>query len=621
MLESQIICQNRYQLIQQLGENQGRQTWLASDLSHQNQVVVKLLAFSPQMEWEQLKLFEREAAVLQRLNHPRIPKYRDYFFLEKEEGDGLCWFGLVQDFIPGISLQQLITQGKKFTESQIKDIATQVLEILIYLHKLAPPIWHRDIKPSNLLLGEDNQIYLLDFGAVQNQGAAEGVTFTVVGTTGYAPLEQFWGKTVPASDLYALGATIIHLLTGISPADLPQEKLRIKFADRVSVNRAFVKWVEGMTEPDPHQRYQTALSALEDLKAGHFLKDDFRIISSPFSEKVKLAKSHQELKIVLPINGQYRDFVLSPIPDKYPVKWGILPLRVIVGILGIVGLLGLLFSGLMVSLSVSGFMLLLGGYGLWVLAHSSKWDILLMLVIVGLLGLLFWGPMVLSPFVGFILLLIPIFGYGLWGLARSSKVVRVSLILVVELLILVVGWQLLKIPLGLLMLSIAILGYGLWHQSKISWIMVLFVLFASAGYIFWMFIAYEEDRYTLGLEAWNMANDLQSRVIFGSVLCGLWEFGKVVLNLERISSTPSSFDGEDDIHFDRQQFVIKKQRGGKCVHRAQGKTPEIDDCQLSDSAISILAGGKKYVFADGIGGRERKWIVTEIREWLQESKN
>jgi serine/threonine protein kinase len=318
MLQSQIICQNRYQLIQQLGENQGRQTWLASDLSHQNQVVVKLLAFSPQMEWEQLKLFEREAAVLQRLNHPQIPKYRDYFSLEKEEGDGLCWFGLVQDFIPGISLQQLITQGKKFTESQIKDIATQVLEILVYLHELAPPILHRDIKPSNLLLGEDNQIYLLDFGAVQNQGAVEGVTFTVVGTTGYAPLEQFWGKTVPSSDLYALGATIIHLLTGISPADLPQEKLRIKFADKVSVNRAFVQWVEGMTEPDPHQRYQTALSALEDLKAGHFLKDNFRIITSPFGEKVKLGKSHQELKFVLPITD-----------DKYQVLLPVLIIQLV----------------------------------------------------------------------------------------------------------------------------------------------------------------------------------------------------------------------------------------------------------------------------------------------------
>jgi serine/threonine protein kinase len=374
MLQSQIIYQNRYQLIQQLGDNQCRQTWLASDLSQGTQVVVKLLAFSPQMEWEQLKLFEREAEVLQRLNHPRIPKYRDYFSLEKEEGDGLCWFGLVQDFIPGISLQQLITQGNKFTESQIKDIATQVLEILIYLHKLAPPIWHRDIKPSNLLLGEDNQIYLLDFGAVQNQGAVEGVTFTVVGTTGYAPLEQFWGKAVPASDLYALGATIIHLLTGISPADLPQEKLRIKFADRVSVNRAFVKWVEGMTEPDPHQRYQTALSALEDLKAGHFLKDNFQLITSPFGENVKLGKSHQELKFVLPID------------DKYQVLIQLLIELVLLIILGYVFLLTT-FPGMQIPLVLSNLITILC-QGLW---HRSgrAWKIVSIILFTPVILILF----------------------------------------------------------------------------------------------------------------------------------------------------------------------------------------------------------------------------------------
>lgn len=493
MLPSQIICQNRYQLIQQLGENQGRQTWLASDLSHQNQVVVKLLAFSPQMEWEQLKLFEREAEVLQGLDHPKIPKYRDYFSLEKEEGDGLCWFGLVQDFIPGISLQQLITQGKKFTESQIKDIATQVLEILIYLHELAPPILHRDIKPSNLLLGEDNQIYLLDFGAVQNQGAVEGVTFTVVGTTGYAPLEQFWGKAVPASDLYALGATIIHLLTGISPTDLPQEKLRIKFADRVSVNRAFVKWVEGMTEPDPHQRYQTALSALEDLKAGRFLKDNFQLITSPFGEKVKLGKSHQELKIVLPIITD----------DKYQVFLPVLFIQ---------------------------------------------------LVLLSILGAVF--------------------------LVTTSQPIQIALIL------------------SNLM---TILCQGLWRRSGIAWKIISIILFAPVILIIFV-------------------------CLFGSSLSVLIFFplstliGKVVFNLKRISS-PQSSHSQYDIHFDREQFVIEQIRGGKCVDRAQGKTPEIDDCQLTDSAISILAGGKKYMFGDGVGERERKWIVTEIREWLQESKN
>ncbi|MEQ8963569.1 MAG: protein kinase, partial [Coleofasciculus sp. C2-GNP5-27] len=157
----------------------------------------------PQMQWDEFKLFEREAAVLKQLNHPQIPNYRDYFSLDKETGEGLYWFGLVQEYIPGKSLQQLLDQSYHFSETQVRSIATQVLKILQYLHGLKPPVLHRDIKPNNLILGQDKRVYLVDFGAVQNSAAVEGVTFTVVGTSGYAPLEQFWGQAVAASDLYA----------------------------------------------------------------------------------------------------------------------------------------------------------------------------------------------------------------------------------------------------------------------------------------------------------------------------------------------------------------------------------------------------------------------------------
>jgi serine/threonine protein kinase len=174
-------------------------------------------------------LFEREAQVLKQLNHPRIPQYRDYFAID----DRMLWFGLVQDYIPGTSLKDLLSQGKRFSQEQVRQIAVEVLQILIYLHELNPPVLHRDIKPSNLILGDDGQVYLVDFGAVQDRAAKEGATFTVVGTYGYAPMEQFGGRTVPASDLYALGTTLIHLLTGIAPADLPQDDLRIQFSDKV----------------------------------------------------------------------------------------------------------------------------------------------------------------------------------------------------------------------------------------------------------------------------------------------------------------------------------------------------------------------------------------------------
>jgi len=273
MLQTEKVLQERYQLKQLLGHNAGRQTWLAEDKTTQprQSVIVKLLAFNPQMHWDELKLFEREAQVLKNINHPRIPKYHDYFSVDKEMGDGLPWFGLVQEYIPGESLQQLLEQGKTFSETQVRQIAIEVLNILIYLHELSPPVFHRDLKPSNLILGKNERIYLVDFGAVQDKATAEGVTFTVVGTSGYAPPEQLWGKAVAASDLYALGATLIHLLTGITPSELQQDNLRIQFAEKVKLDADFTDWLYQLTEPSPERRYSTARQALESLQAPRYL--------------------------------------------------------------------------------------------------------------------------------------------------------------------------------------------------------------------------------------------------------------------------------------------------------------------------------------------------------------
>jgi len=300
------ILQERYQLQQRLGRTAtGHQTWRAVDLEFQEQVTLKMLAFSPEMQWEELKLFEREAQVLQALNHPRIPCYRDYFSLEREAGSGLPWFGLVQDYIPGFSLQELLENGQHFSEKQVRKIATEVLEILIYLHELSPPVLHRDIKPSNLILGEDQQVYLVDFGAVQAQAAVTGVTFTVVGTSGYAPLEQFWGRAVAASDLYALGATLIHLLTGATPADLPQKDSRIQFSDRVSVNPTLVSWIEKMTEIGLEKRFPLAREALAALKSGNIQGANLQIatvrkIAKPPHSLIQVSKSATELHIKIP---------------------------------------------------------------------------------------------------------------------------------------------------------------------------------------------------------------------------------------------------------------------------------------------------------------------------------
>jgi serine/threonine protein kinase len=308
MLQAGQVLHNRYQLEQKLGQNAGRQTWLAADLhaTPSESVIVKLLAFGGEVQWDDLKLFEREAQVLKQLNHPRIPKYRDYFSIDERS----LWFGLVQQHIPGTSLKQLLAQKQKLTEPQVRQIAVQLLNILIHLHELSPPVLHRDIKPSNIILDNEKQVYLVDFGGVQDQAVKEGATFTVVGTYGYAPMEQFGGRTVPASDLYALGATLIHLLTGTAPADLPSRDLHIQFRDRVAVSPSFVSWIEQLTEPALERRLSNARQALEALESGFSPQNQSSSaltalasggkIRPPMGTRIRVHKSLERLQILIP---------------------------------------------------------------------------------------------------------------------------------------------------------------------------------------------------------------------------------------------------------------------------------------------------------------------------------
>ncbi|AUT01101.1 serine/threonine protein kinase [Nostoc sp. CENA543] len=316
MLQVEQILHDRYQVLKQLGNNGIRQTWLAKDLqahdTENSQVVVKLLAFGGSVQWDDLKLFEREAQVLKQLNHPYIPQYIDYFCVD----DRNLWFGLVQEYIPGESLKEKLAAGKRFTEKQAKKIAAEVLKILTYLHELNPGVLHRDIKPSNLILGDDKHIYLVDFGAVQDKAAKEGVTFTVVGTYGYAPMEQYGGRAVPASDLYALGATLIHLLTGVSPAELPQEDLRIKFSNRVSLSPGLIRWLEKLTEPAPEKRFNNASQALDTLK--HGLKEEYPHLEVKSSNLIRLPS-----KMFINNSGCGIINTLEPVPEEIQGwNWG-----------------------------------------------------------------------------------------------------------------------------------------------------------------------------------------------------------------------------------------------------------------------------------------------------------
>jgi serine/threonine protein kinase len=252
----------RYQIRSLLGKKVGRRTFLAIDLTTEIPVVIKLLIFDRDFDWQDLKLFEREAETLKSLDRPEIPRYLDYFEFDLTTYRG---FGLVQTYIDAQSLDAAINSGRRWTENEVKQIANSLLEILNYLHRQNPPVIHRDIKPSNILIANRSthhvgDIYLVDFGSVQNLGHRDGGTMTIVGTYGYMPPEQFGGKAFPASDLYSLGATLIYLATGKHPADLTQDNGAIDFKSYY-ISSDYFNWLNLLVEPNLIFRLKTVEQA------------------------------------------------------------------------------------------------------------------------------------------------------------------------------------------------------------------------------------------------------------------------------------------------------------------------------------------------------------------------
>lgn len=250
------------------------------------------------------------AKVLASLDHPNIPKYLNYFTIDS---DSDRYFYLVQELVVGESLAQMVERGWHGTDTEIKQIAEQILEVLVYLHRLHPPVIHRDIKPQNVIRRTDGKIMLVDFGAVQavyRQTQVAGST--VVGTYGYMAPEQYRGKAVPQTDLYGLGATILFLLTGRSPAELPEEKLKINFRRVINIDPNFANWLDKMLEPAVEDRFSSAQVALAQLKVqpSSLVEtiEPLPVTRKPIGSKIELYHTPYSLDVKIP--AQFKQFIL-----------------------------------------------------------------------------------------------------------------------------------------------------------------------------------------------------------------------------------------------------------------------------------------------------------------------
>jgi len=293
----------RYQILNPLGQGGFGCTYVAQDLQMNRTVVLKVLALKRARDWKKLELFEREAKVLSQLNHSSIPQYLDYFQLDREQDR---YFYLVQQLAPGQTLEQLIAGGWRPSLDDIKDIAAQLLTTLAYLQQLLPPVIHRDIKPQNLIRQEQGKLFLVDFGAVQEtyrQTITQGST--VVGTFGYVAPEQFRGQAPPASDLYGVGATLLFLLTGQSPTELPQHQLKLNFRSALSqLEPAFADWLERLLEPRAEQRFCNAQEALDVLQGNQALPPQrSTLLPKPLGSPIRLERTDSSLIINIPKLG------------------------------------------------------------------------------------------------------------------------------------------------------------------------------------------------------------------------------------------------------------------------------------------------------------------------------
>ncbi|MBD2122692.1 serine/threonine-protein kinase [Trichocoleus sp. FACHB-262] len=263
-----LILLGRYLPLKLLGKGGFGAAFLARDryTPAMRQCVVKQFQPSGDLSADQIEvaknLFEREAEVLEQLgnNHPQIPDLFAFFSLtvpSRTSNKQDEFFYLVQEFIDGQNMEEELAQKGQLSQDEVVEVLVEVLKILRFVHDNHSI--HRDIKPSNIMRHRNSRIYLLDFGAVKKAAGATSKSSTGIYSTGYAPPEQTSGGQVyPATDLYALAVTCIHLLTGKEPGDLFDSYSNSwNWRSQVTLSDHLADVLDRMLLATPSQRFQS----------------------------------------------------------------------------------------------------------------------------------------------------------------------------------------------------------------------------------------------------------------------------------------------------------------------------------------------------------------------------
>jgi serine/threonine protein kinase len=259
------LLDGRYRLDEQIGRGASGITFQATRLADDKVVAVKELSYRAMQSFEMEKLFRREAKVLQQLDHPGIPEYIDDFTVES--GKRLSLY-LVQEFVDGETLEEEMV-SRRYSEIEVLDILDELAGILTYLQEVRPAVFHRDIKPANVMRTGEGSLVLIDFGSVKATTDSSVGGSTVAGTFGYMAPEQHWGRATAQTDLYALGALALALLTRRDPSEFVGADHRLDWRDRVDASQPVEELLDWLLQDQLEARPEDASAARELIRRAH----------------------------------------------------------------------------------------------------------------------------------------------------------------------------------------------------------------------------------------------------------------------------------------------------------------------------------------------------------------
>lgn len=259
MAEVGDIIAGKYEILKEIGHGGMSVVYLANDTHLNRNWAVKEVSKKQRGKKDEIVVNSllAEANMVKKLDHPALPRIVDII----EDRDTI---NIVMDFIEGESLDNVIKESGPQPEEKVIEWAMQVCDVLSYLHSQKPPIVYRDMKPSNLMLKPNGNISIIDFGIAREYKETKLEDTTVLGTKGYAPPEQHSGKTDPRSDIFALGMTMHHLLTGVDPRKgFAYAPVR---AYNPSISEGLDAIINRCVEPAPENRYQNCTELPFDLQ-------------------------------------------------------------------------------------------------------------------------------------------------------------------------------------------------------------------------------------------------------------------------------------------------------------------------------------------------------------------